>query len=85
MQKLNEFFKLNVFLYHYDIINNEVSKNFMTKKQALKEFKLIFKDFLKNNRFDYVAKRETWNNWTDSLCKDGLITSWQYENWDQPF
>ena len=57
----------------------------MTKKQALKEFKLIFKDFLKNNRFDYVAKRETWNNWTDRLCKDGLITSWQYENWDQPF
>ena len=26
MKKLNEFFKLNVFLYHYDIINNEVSK-----------------------------------------------------------
>ena len=73
------------FLYHYDIINNEVSTNFMTKKEALREFKLIFKDSLKNNRFDYVAKRETWNNWTDGLCKDGLITSWQYENWDQPF
>ena len=29
--------------------------------------------------------QETWNNWTDGLCKDGLITSWQYENWDQPF
>ena len=57
----------------------------MTKKEALKQFKLIFRDFLKNNRFDYVAKRETWNNWTDGLCKDGLITSWQYENWDQPF
>ena len=57
----------------------------MTKKQALKEFKFIFKDFLKNNRFDYVAKRETWKNWTEGLCKDGLITSWQYENWDQPF
>ena len=57
----------------------------MTKKQALKEFKLIHKNFLKNNRFDYVAKREAWNNWTDGLCKDGLISFWQYENWNQPF
>lgn len=57
----------------------------LTKKQALIIFKDIYKDFLKKKRFDYVAKREAWNNWTDGLCKDGQITSWQYENWDQPF
>jgi len=57
----------------------------LTKKQALINFKAIHKDFLKKNRFDYVAKREAWNNWTDALCKDRQITSWQYDNWTQPF
>ena len=32
---------------------------------------------------DWPARSETWNNWTDSLCKDGLISDWQYENWSQ--
>ena len=57
----------------------------LTKKQALIIFKDLYKDFLKKNRFDYVAKREAWNNWTDALCKDRVITSWQYDNWTQPF
>ena len=57
----------------------------LTKKQALIIFKDLYKDFLKEKRFDYVAKREAWNNWTDGLCKDRQITSWQYENWTQPF
>ena len=57
----------------------------LTKKQALIIFKDLYKDFLKKNRFDYVAKREAWNNWTDGLCKDRQNTSWQYDNWTQPF
>jgi hypothetical protein len=32
---------------------------------------------------DWPARSETWNNWTDSLCKDGQISDWQYENWSQ--
>ena len=32
---------------------------------------------------DWPARREAWNNWTDSLCKDGLISDWQYHNWTQ--
>lgn len=32
---------------------------------------------------DWPARREEWNNWTDSLCKDGEISDWQYENWSQ--
>jgi hypothetical protein len=32
---------------------------------------------------DWPARREAWNNWTDSLCKDGVISDWQYENWSQ--
>ena len=60
----------------------------LTKKQAL----TVFKDELKVNQESYnlivkdkVALRESWNNYTDSLCKDGLITEHQYETWANPF
>jgi len=33
---------------------------------------------------DWPARREAWNNWTDSLCKDYEISDWQYANWSQP-
>jgi hypothetical protein len=33
---------------------------------------------------DECHRCETWNNWTDSLCKDRVISDWQYENWDHP-
>lgn len=34
---------------------------------------------------DRIAQWEAWNNYTDSLCKDGLITDWQYHNWANPY
>ena len=55
----------------------------MTKAEALRDFRQLFKTFGK--RGDAIAKREDWNNYTDSLCKEGLITLKQYENWEQPF
>ena len=33
---------------------------------------------------DWPARREAWNNWTNGLCHDKLISDWQYENWSQP-
>ena len=33
---------------------------------------------------DLPMRRESWNNYTDALCKDGQISDWQYENWSQP-
>ena len=33
---------------------------------------------------DLPMRREAWNNYTDALCKDGEISDWQYENWNQP-
>jgi hypothetical protein len=33
---------------------------------------------------DGPARCETWCNWTDSLCKDGQISDWQYMNWTYP-
>ena len=55
----------------------------MTKAEAIRDFRLLFKTFGK--RGDATAKREDWNNYTDALCKEGLITLEQYESWGQPF
>lgn len=33
---------------------------------------------------DVPARCETWNNWTDALCKDRMISDWQYMNWSHP-
>ena len=33
---------------------------------------------------DIPARSEAWNDWTDMLCKDGLISDWQYHNWGSP-
>ena len=33
---------------------------------------------------DIPARSEAWCNWTDSLCKDGEISDWQYANWSHP-
>ena len=33
---------------------------------------------------DEPMRSEVWNNWTDSLCKNELISDWQYENWSHP-
>ena len=60
----------------------------MTKAEAVKLFRFIYKVKaiqLGYRRGDEVAKRTEWNDFTDALCKDGLITQKQRENWDQPF
>jgi len=33
---------------------------------------------------DWTARSEAWSNWTDSLCQDGQISTWQCENWSHP-
>lgn len=61
----------------------------MTKKEAELIFKRdilpgVIKEYEKNGRKDMPARSEAWNNWTDSLCKDGQITKWQFNNWTCP-
>ena len=34
---------------------------------------------------DYIERRETFNNFTDMLCKDGLISPEVYHNMPNPF
>lgn len=54
----------------------------MTKKQAIELFNEAFGGSFGD---DIVAKRTAWNDFTDSLMKDGEITEKQYDTWTQPF
>ena len=60
----------------------------MTFSQACADFNFIVMPFVREQYEqdgipDWPARREAWNNWTDSLCKDGQISEWQYMNWGQ--
>jgi len=63
------------------------NKRHMTKKEAWALFrKMLICAFGKYfDRSDIPALREAWNNYTDSLCKGGEISSRQYETWTNPF
>lgn len=58
-----------------------------TKKQVLADFLENIAPLVRSQygRGDTIAMREAWNDYTDSLCKDRQITSYQYENWTNPF
>lgn len=59
----------------------------MTKQEALEFFhKEVMPEVIKKfGEKDITAKREAWNDFTDSLCKNKEITWTQYENWTNPF
>ena len=59
--------------------------NSMTWRQVVANCKEVFKESPSEFRGDSVAKREYFNNYTDMLCKEGVITSKQYETWSNPF
>jgi hypothetical protein len=58
-----------------------------TKAAALIQFRYNWKVSTMGTQWatDVVAKRESWNNFTDQLCKEGYITMNQYNNWTNPF
>ena len=45
---------------------------------------MVKEQFEQDGEPDWPARSEAWNNWTDSLCQDGLISDWQYDNWSHP-
>jgi hypothetical protein len=69
-------------MYKLNIRANDMK---LTKKNALAIFKeeLYWLDV--DIRSDKIAMRETWSNFTDSLCKDNMITMSQYERWSNPY
>ena len=58
----------------------------MTKKQAEKEFNREIKPSVieRYGKNDKTAQRTAWNDYTDSLHRDGQITNKQRETWDSP-
>ena len=59
-----------------------------TKKEVVAQFRELWAETVANEpswRGDSIAKRTAFNDYTDSLCKDGIITTYQYENWSNPF
>ncbi len=62
--------------------------NVMTWEQACRMYRDIFlpvirEKYEQDGLPDWPARREAWNNWTDSLCKNNRISDWQYNNWSQ--
>ena len=63
--------------------------NVMTWEEACKKFETVHLPVIKDvyeqdGEPDWPARRESWNNFTDFLCKSGRISDWQYENWSHP-
>lgn len=60
-------------------------KRNMTKAQAVAEWRKHVKPgIVRRYGSDKPALRESWNNFTDMLCRDGRISMKQYESWDSP-
>jgi hypothetical protein len=59
----------------------------MTKAQALALFReeILPAVHARYGRYDRVAVREAWNDYTDGLCKDRQITRYQDQTWTNPF
>lgn len=56
----------------------------MTKAAAVKEFQSQYIG-LYINKSDYWTAQLAWSEYTDHLCKSGLITQKQYDRWATPF
>lgn len=56
----------------------------MTKAQAYKMFREIY-SYLWEEGADYWSAQEMWSFFTDSLCRDGVITQKQFATWSTPF
>ena len=64
----------------------------MTKASVIAAFREAFpaKTFHRRDRrgrvhVDTVMRAEAWNNYTDMLARDGMISAAQYHNWTNPF
>ena len=60
-----------------------------TRDEAIQQFEetelpACIDSFEQDGELDGPARREAWNNFTDSLCKEREITSYQYETWVHP-
>ena len=61
--------------------------DYLSYEDAVAEFQETIEPLVvaQYGRDDDVALREEFNNWTDYLCRDGRITSNQYNTWSSPY
>lgn len=58
----------------------------MTYKEGVKLFHETTENkYCKGSGIDYWTAQLAWAMFTDSLCKDGVITQRQYSIWATPF
>jgi len=60
----------------------------ITKAQALSQFRYVWKvESIRQPSIkgDTVMKREAWNNFVDSLNKEGYVSDSQAYRWSNPF
>jgi hypothetical protein len=57
----------------------------MTKKEVYEWFKNEYCFQMVFKKRDRVALEEMWAEFTDRLCKEGLITQNQFSRWQSPF
>jgi len=56
----------------------------MCRARARRDFVQIWRDCISQNKRlvgDRIAKNQEWSFYIDGLCKSGIITLKQYENW----
>ena len=57
-----------------------------TKKDVLMMFPDIKEQTIETyGKSDKIALSEAWNNFVDSLLKDGVVTRRQFDHWVNPF
>jgi hypothetical protein len=55
----------------------------LNKRQIVASFREHFLPSI--CKTDRIAQWEAFNNYIDSLAKDGMITEWQASNWANPY
>ena len=61
----------------------------MKRDEAIKDFEVTYVPVILarekvNGKRDMPLRRQLWNDFYDSLNKNGLISDWQADNWTQP-
>lgn len=83
----------NVYSKLKESFNNEILERFiensenkyMDYEQVKENFEMNILPYVQNQHpDDYHAETEAWNNYTDSLHKEGKISSFAYSNWTYP-
>ena len=64
-------------------------KTVLKRDEAIKDFEATYMPIILarekvNGKRDMSRRRQLWNDFFDSLNKNGLISDWQAENWSQP-